>query len=91
MAMIFSFEDGADVLVEKPADLDILMPIGFEWFEAEGRGTVTVRDSEDNRIITELFVGGAQLELDWPKLRGAMLDEIMDYYEGDDEDWYSIT
>jgi hypothetical protein len=47
---------------------------------------VTVRDTKDGRIITELFVGSGQLELDWRALRAAMLDELMSYYF-DDEDW----
>lgn len=91
MAVVFEFEDGADVVVERPRDLDILMPTAKEWAESEGGGVVTVRDSEDGRIITELFAGSGQLELDWKAFRGALFDEIADYYEGDDEDWYSST
>ena len=87
MAIIFEFEDGAEVLVERPADLDILMPIAKEWSE-DGDGVVRLRDTEDGRIITELFVGGGALGLDWRTLRGAMLDEISSYY-GDEDDWYS--
>jgi hypothetical protein len=85
VAIIFEFEDGADVLVDRPRDLDILMPTAKEWAESEGGGTVTLRDSEDGRIITEFFVGSGQLELDWRALRGAMLDELIGYYEDDDE------